>query len=165
MPRDPATDGPGPGSALLLDAGPRSRDWRRYAALRRYGDPDSTRWQLAAPAPPAAAASLPLGPRSAPLPTQSTARFRPFWSSWFLWVSTQRTGRSPGPGALPPPRRAPRPSLLLTRSHAFAETAPPRLALPPSLGVLPPPLLQGCEKGSGDSNFSAQTSVRPQGTG
>ena len=76
-----------------------------------------------------------------------------------------RTGRSPGPGALPPPRRAPRPSLLLTRSHAFAETAPPRLALLPSLGVLSPPLLQGCEKGSSASNFSAQTSVRPQGTG
>lgn len=65
----------------------------------------------------------------------------PFWSSWSLWIPTQPPGLSLGPGALPPPRRAPRPSLLLTRSHAFAETAPPRLALLPSLRVLPSPPL------------------------
>lgn len=86
----------------------------------------------------------------------------PFQSSWTLWVSMQPPRPLPRPGALPPPRRAPRPSLSLTRSHAFTETAPPRLALPPSLGFLPPLLRLRCKKGACASNFSALTSLRPR---
>lgn len=86
-------------------------------------------------------------------------------SSCLLRVSAQLGRPPPRPGALPPPCRAPLPSLPLTRSHAFAETAPPRLALPPSLGFLLPPPRLVCEKGAHTSNFSALTSVRPRGNG
>lgn len=99
------------------------------------------------------------------LPTQPTAGF-PSLLVLLVPLGLHATTRAVAwfwrPPASPP---RPRPSLLLTRSHAFAETAPPRLALPPFLGVLPLPPLQGCEKGSSTSNFSALTSVRTRGTG
>lgn len=143
-PRDPATDGPRLCSAPGRPA-TKSTDWRRCTALRRAGDPDSTRWQLSASAPLATAASLPLGPRSTSSLHNPQLGSRPFWSSWFLWVSTQPPGRSPGSGALPPPRRARVPPSF---SRALTRSQRPRLP-----GWL-------CHPSSGSSHFPLSKDAR-----
>lgn len=123
----------------------KSTDWQRCTALRRAGDPDSTRWQLSAPAPLATAAFLPLGPRSTSSLHNPQLGSCPFWSSWFLWVSTQQPGRSPGSGALPPPRRARVPPSF---SRALTRSRRPRLP-----GWL-------CHPSSGSSHFPLSKDAR-----